>query len=469
MKSSLFALKRLTFGISIALLPIVGFSANSAATSAQAEHTPGSDLVYETEIHQAAAPAKAFSSVTTASSVLNAADKGKRARTHYYLHNPLGVNAKTITDLAQPAPEANPTPHSSTAEYPASLACIYQVGPSYPGCVPTNNSAYNATGGSGAIAIVIAYDNPTVLTDLQYFSSFFGLPAPNLQLIKMNNSCSTPAANAGWALESAMDTQWAHAMAPGAKIILVEACSNSYADLFAAEQTAAAALVPYGGGVVSNSWGGAEFSGETSYDSYFHGSNWKNTSFIFSSGDAGGVVEYPSASPWVVAAGGTTINRNPSTLAFASESCWSGAGGGTSVYETYSTTFGVGTGPATNYQYPLFGQSSRRVPDISFNADPASGAWVRYSGGWQIVGGTSLAAPSLAGIINNSNNRLGQAPANGGYYSNTENNLLYAELLTSKDYANNFYDVNTGSNGFSATAGWDYCTGVGSPRGRNGK
>jgi subtilase family serine protease len=106
---------------------------------------------------------------------------------------------------------------------------------------------------------------------------------------------------------------------------------------------------------------------------------------------------------------------------------------------------------------------------MSFDADPASGAWVMYAGSWYVVGGTSLSAPALAGIVNNSGNRLGVAPSPGGYYSNMEDNLLYAELFTYKEYHTNFYDVTTGSNGASAGPGWDYCTGVGSPRGRLGK
>jgi subtilase family serine protease len=201
--------------------------------------------------------------------------------------------------------------------------------------------------------------------------------------------------------------------------------------------------------------------------------NWqpgKTISYFVSAGDSGLGAQYPSSSPWVVSAGGTTINRDPTTQYFVSESCWAGSGGGISTYETYSSSFGTGTGPWTNFQYPLFGQSNRRTPDISFDADPASGAWVRFNSGWYVVGGTSLSAPALAGIVNNANNRLGVAPSPGGYYTNAENNLLYAELLAiNKEYKSNFYDVKTGSNGASAGTGWDYCTGVGSPRGKNGK
>jgi subtilase family serine protease len=285
-----------------------------------------------------------------------------------------------------------------------------------------------------------------------------------------NGHCTTPPFNAGWALESALDIEWAHVMAPSAKIYLVEACSNSYDDMFYAVRIAGQLVAAAGGGVVSNSWGSGEFAGQTTYDNVFR-ENWQRVTYVVSAGDSGLGAEYPSSSPWVVSAGGTTINRDASSN-FQSESCWSGSGGGVSAIETWTDTFtGANMGPWAAFQYPQFGKSSRRTPDISFNADPASGAWV-YSidnGGWWIVGGTSLSAPALAGIINSANNRLGLAPTNGGFYSNMENNLLYAQLSEKTEYASNFYDVKTGSNGAAAVVGWDTCTGVGSPRGRRGK
>lgn len=416
-----------------------------------------------------ALPANVFK---PASSVARPGDAGQRVHTNYVIKNLKGVRAASIQDLRQDAPANNP--ESTFAEYPASLSCLYKMGPTYAGCAPTNNSAYNATGGSRAIAVVIAYDNPTVLADLQYFSSFFGLPAPKFKKVIANGNghCGTPAFDANWSLEGAMDTQWAHAMAPNATIIYVEACTNSYEDMMYAEQVASQQLLAYGGGQVTNSWGSGEFASQTDWDATFR-ANWvsgKPISYFFSAGDSGLGAQYPSSSPWVVSAGGTTINRDPSTQAFTSESCWAGSGGGTSAYETYHTSFtDGGMGPWANYQYPLFGQAARRTPDMSAVADPASGAWVRYDGGWYVVGGTSLSAPLLAGIANNSNNRMGVAPSAGGYYANMENELLYAQLATYKEYKTNFYDVTTGSNGASATVGWDYCTGVGSPRGKLGK
>jgi kumamolisin len=416
-------------------------------------------------------PANVF---TPESSKALPGDAGLRAHTNYFIRNQNGVQARSLSDLAVPAPEDNPGPNATFAEYPASLACVYGIGKAYAGCAPTNNAAYNAKGGSKAIAVVIAYDNPTAAADLTYASTFFGLTKPKFKKIYANGNghCTTPPYDSGWALESAMDTQWAHAMAPSATILLVEACSNSYVDLMYAEQVASQALLAYGGGQVPNSWSSGEFATESSDWDWVFRANWtagKPISYFFSAGDAGLGAQYPSSSPWVVSAGGTTINRDPTTQAFQSESCWAGSGGGTSAYETYGTTFGTGTGPWTNFQYPLFGQTNRRTPDISFDADPASGAFVRYAGSWYVVGGTSLSAPALAGIVNNSGNFLGIAPANGGSYTSAENNLLYAQLLTIKEYNTNFYDVTTGSNGSAAVVGWDYCTGVGSPRGKLGK
>lgn len=447
------------------LLPLMAFANNGAMTPGAEEAAVNTGAVHFVPSANHFVPQ---------SSVHRESDAGRTAHTNFFIKNVTGKHASVISDLAAPEPLSNPTPDTSFAEYPASLACVYKMGPAYTGCVPTNNAAYNATGGSRAIALVLAYDNPTALADLQYFASFFGLPAPKFTKViaNGNGSCVTPPYDSGWALESSLDTQWSFAMAPAARIILVEACSNSYTDLMYAEQIAEQQVNKYGGGEISNSWSSGEFSTESSDWDWVFRANWtsgKPITFLFSAGDAGLGAQYPSSSPWVVSAGGTTINRDATTQNFLSESCWAGSGGGTSAYETYSSTFGTGSGPWTNFQYPHFGQSNRRTPDVSFDADPASGAWVRSNGTWYVVGGTSLSSPALAGVMNNSNNQMGVAPKLGGYFSNEENNLMYAQLDTSKEYKTNFYDVTTGSNGSPAGAGWDYCTGVGSPRGRLGK
>jgi subtilase family serine protease len=363
--------------------------------------------------------------------------------------------------------------------------------PSSSGCIPnyTSGSGGPTAAGYGAIALVDAFDNPDASSDLAAFDSYWGLPAATFVKVYANGngSCKTPPADAGWSLESSMDIEYAHVFAPSAAIILVEACSNSWTDLLYAEQVAFNYIVTNypAGGQVSNSWQGGEFSGQIADDTLFAdftytcATNYSTPILAFaSSGDGGYGVGYPSTSPWVISSGGTTILRNSSTLKVSSESCWGGSGGGPSAFETYTSTWtGGNAGPWADFQYPIFGQSARTTPDFSFNADPASGAWV-YSlygmGGWGVVGGTSLSSPALAGIVNRAGNKLGSVfltNATGGsdWFSTWENNLLYAQLATKKAYAANFYDVKTGSNGVSATSSWDYCTGVGTPRGLLGK
>jgi len=412
-----------------------------------------------------------------------------RVHTTYVLRSLDGnqpVVVHTPTSLSSIAPSGT----VEEAETPQSLGCIYVGTPSTAGCIPNYNSGSGgpSAAGYGAIALVDAYDNPNASTDLAAFDSYWNLPAATFVKVYANGngSCTTPPADAGWSVESSLDIEYAHVFAPNAAIILVEACSSSWTDLLYAEQVAFNYIVTNypTGGQVSNSWQGGEFSGQIADDSFFadFNYNWadgyKTPILAFaSSGDGGLGVGYPSTNPWVISAGGTSILRNSSTLKFSSESCWGGSGGGTSTVETYTTSFtGGNTGPWANFQYQLFGQANRATPDMSFNADPASGAWI-YSGyglgGWGVVGGTSLSSPALAGIVNRMGNKLGSiyltpVTSSVDWFSTLENNLLYAQLATAK-MKSSFYDVKTGSNGSSAVASWDYCTGVGSPRGGTGK
>jgi subtilase family serine protease len=388
-------------------------------------------------------------------------------------------------------PIATPTPENTFAETPDSLACVYKVGPAYAGCTPVTNNGNIATGGWGAIALVDAYDDPTAANDISVFSTHFGIPAPKFMKVIANSSfgalngltasCAGTPANAngfGWDIEESLDVQWAHAMAPKAAIILVEACTSSINDLLYAVEVAGIEVAKHGGGVISMSWGGSEFAGETTYDYFLFQYYWKNTTYIASAGDSASEVIWPSASPWVVSAGGTTVNRDASGN-FLSESCWADSGGGPSTVEQWTNPpTWPSFGPWTGYQYtltggPPFQTPFRETPDMSFDADPNSGVYVydtdAATPGYYIVGGTSLSAPALAGIINASGNKLGQAPPGGGAYAQYENNLLYSQLFTAKAYGTNFYDVTTGSNGQTVGVGYDECTGVGSPRGHLGK
>jgi len=311
-----------------------------------------------------------------------------------------------------------------------------------------------STGGSHVIAIVDAFDYPTAENDLNVFSSTFGLPpctTANGCFQTVFASGHKPRTNCGWAQEAALDIEWAHAMAPNAKIILVEAASNSFSNLLAAVDVASNLVVAGGGGEVSMSWGGSEFSTEANNDAHFTASG---VVYFAASGDTGGVTIYPGVSPNVVSAGGTTINRNASGT-FVSETGWSGSGGGPSTFE-----------PRPSYQdgiAPIVG-TQRGAPDFSFDADPNSGVSVydttscQGQSGWLVFGGTSVAAPSLAGIVNLA-----------GHFSPSslaELATIYGNLGNAAD----FRDITSGTAGtFSCKVGWDFVTGVGSDQGLLGK
>jgi len=337
---------------------------------------------------------------------------------------------------------------------------LIRINPQFTGTAPAGETpasiraVYNlpSGGGSGTIAIVDAFDYPTAENDLGVFSSQFSLPActtANGCFRKVYASGSKPRSNCGWAQEAALDIEWAHAMAPSAKIVLVEAATNSFADLFTAVNVATSQVTTGGGaGEVSMSWGGSEFSSEASNDGHFQNNN---VVYFASSGDTGGVNIYPSTSPYVVSAGGTTIHRAGG--AFTGETAWSGSGGGPSKYEN-----------KLSYQSGVAGTDAikRSAPDFSFDADPNSGVSVYDStrcqglNGWLVFGGTSVSSPSLAGIVNH---------AGGAPDTVSELTTIYSGLGTS-----NFRDITSGSAGsFSAHSGWDFVTGVGSDLGLNGK
>jgi subtilase family serine protease len=307
----------------------------------------------------------------------------------------------------------------------------------------TIKSAYgfttSATAGAGwTIAIVDAYDDPTAENDLGVFSAQYGLPACTtangcFRKVDQNGGTSYPRTDAGWALEISLDVQWAHAIAPGAHVLLVEARTNSFANLLAAEDYAKAHAQ-----YVSNSWGAGEFSGESGYDSHFSQSG---VSFFVSAGDAGLPAEYPSASPNVISVGGTTLHFSGGT--FTSETGWSGGGGGCSAYETATTAQSSFGGYA---QVNCGG--ARATPDVSLDADPASGVSVydstRYQGqkGWWTVGGTSASSPMWAARA-----AVAGAVVDAGY--------VYGNSI-------NYRDITSGNNGAPCLVGYDLCTGRGS-------
>jgi len=321
--------------------------------------------------------------------------------------------------------------------------------------------AYNLSGQSAAatppvIAIVDAYGDPNIQSDLNLYSTKFGIStlpscsgtvagsaAACFQKINEQGGTTYPATNAGWALETALDVEVAHATCQNCSILLVEASSNNYYDLMSAVDQA----VKLGATVVSNSYGSSEFAGENVYDTHF---NRPGVAFTFSAGDAGYGVEYPAASPYVTAVGGTSLFVN-SDGSYNQELVWSGTGSGCSAYESK---------PAWQIDP---GCTGRTVADVSADADPNTGAAVydsvSYGGqtGWFQVGGTSLASPLVAAVY-----------AQGGIPGGVQANSLPYTLGS----ASNLHDVASGSNGVcggsylcTALLGYDGPTGLGSPNG----
>ncbi len=373
------------------------------------------------------------------SSIERAADIGRFAHTNVRVFVP--TQAPITKQVVGP-------PYAGYAyETPASLACVYGLVSVVTGCNPNKVTAV-PTGGGRMIALVDAYDAPNVASDLAKFSTQFGLPAASFQVVYASGK--KPAYDMGWELEASLDVEWAHAMAPNAKIVLVEAASSNYTDLMVAEDMASKMVNAAGGGEVSNSWGGSEFAGEKTYDAHFVKAG---VVFLASAGDYPGT-SYPSTSPNVVATGGTTVRRNPSTAAFVAEAPWDSAGGGISPIELRPAYQNGIAGIVGNY---------RGVPDLSFNSNPVTGVWIYDTnvGGWTIVGGTSVASPSLAGILNLA----------GSFYTSSNAQLIaiYGKL----GVATSFTDIASGYcgpyGGYTAGMGWDACTGVGSDKGMVGK
>jgi kumamolisin len=381
---------------------------------------------------------------TPESSIEQPEHHGVRAHTNYKLFVPNTGMATAQTAREAPAQAEGPPYAGYFYETPASLGCVYQLVIPGPGCNPNTVTA-NPTDGGHAIAVVDAYHYPTAVSDLALFSAQFGLPAPtkaNFQVVFANHR--PPPVNVNWHVEEALDIEWAHAMAPNAKIYLVEAASSNFTDLLRGVSVANSLVNSAGGGEVSMSWGGSEFSGETSYDSYFTQSR---VVYFASAGDSPGVI-WPSASPNVVSVGGTSLSRNPTTGYFQGEMAWQSGGGGPSVYEAR---------PGYQSAVSAIVGNQRGTPDVAADADPSTGVWVYAYPYWYVVGGTSVAAPVWAGIVNAANN----------FYPTSQNELVivYANQGTT--------EITVGScgpnQGYMLKGGWNFCTGLGSPLGEGGK
>ena len=313
--------------------------------------------------------------------------------------------------------------------------------------LPTSATTTAVGDGRGqTIALVEAYHDPAIAADLRAFDKASGLADPTLRVINLAGTATSD----GWAGETALDVEWAHALAPGASILVVEARSDGLGDLLAAVDAARSAP---GVSVVSMSWGGGEWSGETAYDYHFTTpAGHPGVTFVASTGDTSAYAgaEWPSTSPNVVAVGGTTLQIGASGI--ATEAGWYGSGGGYSQYEVE---------PA--YQSSVQHTGVRTVPDVASDADPATGVLVIYtrpSTGLTStlqVGGTSLSAPTwgaLIAIVDQGRALSGKPSLDGASQALP---AIYAAAST------DFRDVTRGFNGYFARPGYDLVTGRGTP------
>jgi subtilase family serine protease len=308
-------------------------------------------------------------------------------------------------------------------------------------------SAYGlvATAGGGqTVAIVDAYDDPNAASDLSAYRAQYGLTScttANGCLRKVNESGGTsyPRANASWSQEIALDLDMVSATCPNCHILLVEATTSSLTDLGTAVNTAAR----LGANAISNSYGGGESSAETSWDTAYY--RHPGIAITASTGDSGYGVQYPAASPYVTAVGGTSLTRAANVRGW-SETAWSGAGSGCSAYEgkpSWQTDAGC---------------ARRAVADVSADADPNTGVAVYdsyHTGGWLVFGGTSVASPVIASVYALAGN---------------ESSLTFGAFPYS--HTSSLFDVTSGSNGScgssylcTAKAGYDGPTGLGTPNG----
>ncbi|MEX8496112.1 peptidase S53 [Sphaerotilus sp.] len=364
---------------------------------------------------------------------------------------------------------------------PAQVRAAYGM-PALPSSFTVLSAAQAAQFGAGqTIYLINAFHNPNVAAELTAFNQRFGLPGCTSQAIPVASalpiaaasatagcvlsvvystaagalSSAAPAYDAGWATEISLDVQWAHATAPLARIVLIEASDASNG------LTNAIGLAgKMGPGVVSMSFGAPEGSWMASVDSVFTGTGM---TYLAASGDSGAGVSWPAASTRVLAVGGTSLTYSGSGA--RSETAWSGSGGGISQYmaaPSYQTNQVPGLGSV----------AGRAVPDVAFNANPSTGQYVAVmslgssTASWISVGGTSLSTPQWAGIVATANAMRDQS---GRAAIGLSQPTIYSQIaLVPGTYASSFLDVVTGVNGPCATCasktGFDEVTGLGTPQ-----
>jgi subtilase family serine protease len=361
-----------------------------------------------------------------------------------------------LTGTGTPAeaalPLASKTP-SLTGLTPTDLQTAYQLAVA----LPANRLIGGAAATGPTVAVVDAYDNPNAEADLAAYRTKYQLPpctTRNGCFRKINQRGATitnqkvPAHNVGWGQEIDLDIEMVSAACPTCRILLVEADDNTFTNLGLAVDRAALS----GANAISNSYGGLEFAREIlpAYNDHFR---HPGIAITASSGDSGFGVQFPAASQYVTAVGGTTLLLDASRKR-SSEAAWSGAGSGCSAFVTKPT-----------WQPSVGTCAKRMVADVSAVADPATGVNVYDSYGsvngknWYVFGGTSVASPIIASVY----------ALNGNAASVNDVSGLYSPGAS-------LNDVTSGANGpcptnpldvtlCTASVGWDGPTGLGTPNG----
>jgi Ca2+-binding RTX toxin-like protein len=328
----------------------------------------------------------------------------------------------------------------------------------------------NNFGAGQVITIIDAFYSNTIQADLDNFCDEFGLPKTTVEIVFAQGV--QPAVVDIWAAEIALDVQWAHAIAPAAKIRLVLAETSLTEDLLSGKTVdgvyyppAVDVAVAMGqsdpnGTIISMSFGSDEVASDFDLESHFNNDATRTITFVAASGDNAGILSHPGVSPHVVSVGGTELFVDDAGVRIAEEDAWEQGGGGISnvfgrpIYQDGITIGGV----------PL--DDTRAVPDVAYNADPNSGVAVYNTtplfgdSGWAALGGTSAGSPQWAGIIaigNQLRTYLGR-----GIIGWDAHSLIYAAGVVDQDRY--FYDITLNANANPALDGFDLATGWGSPR-----
>jgi len=321
--------------------------------------------------------------------------------------------------------------------------------------------ASGVTGSGQTVVIVDACGSPTISADLHAFDAQFGLADPTLNVVNVQG---TPCSNTGWAEETSLDVEWSHVMAPSATIELLVAAQPSSTDLYGAWSYS---LTHSLGNQISNSWGGSGACGSMAGGLLKTAAN-DHVTILASAGDGGywgtgspHTIQSPADCKNILTVGGTTLTIDSSGN-YVSESAWgsaciagTGTGGG---YVTGAKEPGYQTKASIHDPYTLLGK-----PDVAAVADPCTGVWIRYSGSWLVIGGTSLSCPLWAGFMADVNQIR---TTNGFNAAGLIDKFLYKNVYgtsgSGANYHSDFHDVTTGSNGWPAGTGWDAATGLGS-------